>query len=294
MSSDKQATVLSVGRMYCDLIFTNVSRLPSLGTEVFADGLSVHAGGGAYITAAHLSALGRPSALAAMLPGAPYLDLIREDIRQTGVDTSLCKALAPQDGPQLTVSVALNGDRAFLTRRAGPAFPTLSEEAIRSMNVGHIHIGELATLVAHPEILDLSDALNATVSLDCGWDETLRMDEIRPFVGLVDVFLPNEIEYRELRQMGLSENFSPLVVIKRGAAGASAIQGSETFTAATEAIRAIDTTGAGDAFNAGFLAAWLDHQPIPDCLHAGNQRGALNVSRAGGCTTTEPALAPLA
>ena len=60
------ATVLSVGRLYCDLIFTDLPRMPTMGTEVYAGGFGVHAGGGAFITAAHLAALGHPSALSAI------------------------------------------------------------------------------------------------------------------------------------------------------------------------------------------------------------------------------------
>ena len=55
------ANVLCVGRLYCDLIFTDLPRMPTAGTEVFAGGMGLHAGGGAAITAGHLSALGHGS-----------------------------------------------------------------------------------------------------------------------------------------------------------------------------------------------------------------------------------------
>ena len=57
--------VLCVGRLYCDLIFTDVPRMPTLGTETFAGGFELHAGGGAYITSAWLASLGHATALAA-------------------------------------------------------------------------------------------------------------------------------------------------------------------------------------------------------------------------------------
>ena len=52
--------------------------------------------------------------------------------------------------------------------------------------------------------------------------------------------------------------------------------------APTEAVDAIDTTGAGDAFNAGFLSSWLQGAELKTCLDAGNARGALTVRRRGG------------
>ncbi|MEM6637658.1 MAG: PfkB family carbohydrate kinase [Pseudomonadota bacterium] len=281
--------ILSVGRLYCDLIFGNLPRLPNLGTEVFAREFSIHAGGGAFITAAHLSALGHPSALAAMLPSSPFADLIACEFQRAEIDTSQCRHLPDDAGPQLTVAMAHRGDRAFLTRRVGPAFPELTPQDIKSLGVQHIHVGELASLAAQPEIIKVARALGLTVSLDCGWDEDLRSDAIRPLIGAVDVFLPNEPELQSLRQMGIVEAFAPLTVVKRGAAGAVAMAGEETIKAPTEPIRAVDTTGAGDAFNAGFLSAWLAHKPLADCLAAGNARGATTVRRFGGFAADEPA-----
>ncbi|MFT5047719.1 MAG: sugar/nucleoside kinase (ribokinase family), partial [Porticoccaceae bacterium] len=68
---DKSAGVLCVGRVYCDIIFTGIDNFPKLGEEKFATGVSLHAGGGAYITAAYLASLGRPVSLLATLPSGP-------------------------------------------------------------------------------------------------------------------------------------------------------------------------------------------------------------------------------
>ena len=72
----KQFKVICAGRLYCDLIFTGMPRLPSHGTEVFAKGFAVHPGGGAYITAANLAQLGHDVWLASMLPNAPFIEAI--------------------------------------------------------------------------------------------------------------------------------------------------------------------------------------------------------------------------
>ena len=120
------ATVLSVGRLYCDLIFTDLPRMPTMGTEVYAGGFGVHAGGGAFITAAHLAALGHPSALSAILPAPPLAGLIEPDLARAGLDLRLCKAAAPGDEPQATVALVGAQDRAFVTHRTGPAFPPLT------------------------------------------------------------------------------------------------------------------------------------------------------------------------
>ncbi|MEL6800238.1 MAG: PfkB family carbohydrate kinase [Pseudomonadota bacterium] len=279
MNKSPHKGVLCVGRLYCDLIFTGVPRLPSYGTEVFAEGFGVHAGGGAVITAAHLSALGRRTALAAMLPSAPFADLVMPELRAAGLDLSLCRP-NPTGAPQVTVAMAGAGDRAFLTRRTGPPFPEITRADLAG--VGHIHIGELGTLIERPGILRLAQEWGATVSLDCAWDEGVTARDAAPLIAEVDVFLPNEAEAARLREQGLQPPFAPLTVTKRGAAGASAEARGGAVTVPAEPVEAVDTTGAGDAFNAGFLAAWLEGQGLEACLGAGNARGALAVTGRGG------------
>ena len=75
---------------------------------------------------------------------------------------------------------------------------------------------------------------------------------------------------------------TPLVVIKRGADGCLAVNGRSEWTVPAPKITPIDTTGAGDAFNGGFLASWLRGAPLPACLRAGNRIGAASTRRAGG------------
>ena len=87
--------VLSVGRLYCDLIFTDVPRLPTFGTEIFAGGFGMHAGGGAAITAAHVAALGRPAYLAAILPDGALGAAVGAQLAGAGIDTRLCRSAPP-------------------------------------------------------------------------------------------------------------------------------------------------------------------------------------------------------
>ncbi len=75
----------------------------------------------------------------------------------------------------------------------------------------------------------------------------------------------------------------PMAVIKRGAEGSlGGIRGAEPVFAAGSARDAIDTTGAGDAFLAGFISAWRQGGDLGACLDAGNRLGAEAVARIGG------------
>lgn len=275
--------VLCVGRAYCDLVFTGVPRSPSPGTEVFADGLGLHAGGGAVITAAYFAALGRPVWLAATLSTGPLGAVLDADLAALGVATDLCSRAAPGSDPQVTVVMVGQSDRAFLSRACGPAARLPDPSALKARGITHLHIGELATLVELPRLLDLARQAGLTVSLDCGWQDTVPA-ESAGLIGAVDVFLPNADEAAHLADAGLAAPFAPLTVIKQGAAGATAHTGDRTVSAPAQAARVLDTTGAGDAFNSGFLNCWLDKAPLRACLAAGNAIGAAAIGHAGGCT----------
>lgn len=291
--SAKLPPVLSIGRLYCDLIFTGVPRLPTLGTEVFTDGFGAHAGGGAFITAAHLAQLGHCSSLAAMLPASPFEDLMRPDLVSSNVDLGLCKALKDDDGPQITVAIAQGNDRSFLTRRAGPAFPSLDPGMLATKGFKHIHIGEIASLISDPSILTIASSIGATVSSDCGWDDDFDPNDFAPFVGKLDVFLPNEAEMNMLKNCGFGEKMAAVTVIKRGASGADLISPDGMLTVPAVSTDVVDSTGAGDAFNAGFLSGWFAGSSLQSCLEAGNRRGAVTVATRGGFNTAMNAVPDL-
>lgn len=274
--------VLSVGRLYCDLIFTDLPRMPSLGTEIFAGGFNVHAGGGAFITAAHLAARGVASTLGAYIPAPPFRDVVSGEIERSGVCMSFCAGSPEASEPQVTVALADRTDRAFVTRRTGAAFPEVTEAMLREAGITHIHVGELGTLVERPEVIALARRAGCTLSLDCGWDEELDLEGARDLISAVDLFLPNELEAARLDQVGLSRPYAPLVVVKRGARGAEAFRGEASVAASAEPVDAVEATGAGDAFNAGFLSKWLIGCDLSACLAAGNQQGARAVSTVGG------------
>lgn len=277
------SNVLSVGRLYCDVIFTGLPRLPTPGTEVFADGVGLHAGGGAAITAGHLAALGHKTSLAAYLPPAPFLNRVVGELQGLGVDLTLCQTSDGGDAPQMTVALAHGDERAFVTHRAGPAFPPFAPDTLRDAGITHVHIGEAATLNDAPQLVEIARAAGASLSLDCSWDDDLDAGKIAGLLPEIDVFLPNSAEVRLLRDLGVPEPFAKLTVIKEGKDGATALcsDGTETHAHA-KAVEVVDTTGAGDAFNAAFLNAWLQRKPIADCVDAGNAKGAEAVGYRGG------------
>lgn len=274
-------TILCAGRLYCDLVFTGVPNLPTMGTETFAENLTLHAGGGAFITAAAFSALGWQSSLLATLPAPPFDEAICAEITASGVLSDLCHIAEKGASPQLTVAIAGAEDRAFLSNKSGKAIP---EFDIGKRSFRHLHIGELRTLVEHPDLIVKARSSEMSISLDCAWDAELlsKGAEMEELITLVDVFLPNESEFALLTQSGLDQAAAPLTIVKCGSDGARAHQNGAWTSQKTEETPVVDATGAGDAFNGGFLSSWLAGQSLNECLATGNRCGMISVGHAGG------------
>jgi len=277
--------VLCVGRVYCDVVFSGLQNLPVSGEEVYAERLSLHTGGGAAITASYLAASGVSTELCANLPADPFGPIIQNEL-QGRVGLSAC-AIEKHDDPQLTVVLTGNVDRSFVTRRAGNALPESyvrqMEELIEATAIGHIHIGELETLLEYPDLVRFARSANWTISLDCAWDVSAMSNaKSLPLIESVDVFFPNESEFNELAGIGVSSQSAPITVVKKGENGAQAFTADGECHAPAENINCVDATGAGDAFNAGFIHAWVQGESIQRCLQAGNRCGANAVSHIGG------------
>ena len=285
----RRPAVLSIGRIYCDLIFTGLAASPELGREVFADDMKMTAGGGAFITAAHLAHAGRTSALVARLGLDPLSTGVAPELEAAGVDLQFLERSADA-GPQVTVASVIGNDRAFLSRRAGAALPATLDAALNWSEAGHLHIAEYATLHEIPDLVTRAKAKGLTVSLDPSWDETLIYDPafLEACAG-VDIFLPNKEEALAITGSDdpaavldrLSAVF-PVVALKGGAEGAWLRTSEHDIYVKAQNVPVIDTTGAGDAFNAGFIDAWLSGADAKAALTAGITFGSLAVQAAGG------------
>ncbi|WP_184012417.1 carbohydrate kinase family protein [Rubricella aquisinus] len=270
--------VLCVGRLYCDMVFSGMEGLPVLGQESFAEAVQIGPGGGAYITAAYLARMGCGAALGAIIPAQPFGDAVMAEMSRSGVSLEACARARPQDAPQITVAMVADGDRAFLTKRTGAAIPHDLSAALSRPGLSHLHIGELTTLLEHPELIDMARARGLTISLDCAWDkDTLARTDLTDLIARVDLFLPNAEERRALT-LDPAKLPNTIIVVKDGAAGAYC----GALRVPARAVTPVDTTGAGDAFNAGFLAAWLAGAPIKAAMQAGAAAGAVAVTLPGG------------
>jgi sugar/nucleoside kinase (ribokinase family) len=217
-----------------------------------------------------------------------------ERLSESGVDVSGVKCL-PSKNTGVTVILPFAKKRQILTY-PGTTFDLqyahLDLDYLRS--AAHFHLSSFFLLRALrptlPELFSQMKQNGLTTSLDTNDDpENLWADDVKTVLKSVDVFLPNEQEACKLAGTGDLDNaldalsrLVPVVVIKCGAEGALAKRGKDRFHADSLSVQPVDTVGAGDSFNAGFLHKFIRGADLQDCLEYGNVSAALSTTRAGG------------
>jgi sugar/nucleoside kinase (ribokinase family) len=241
-------------------------------------------GGSASIFACGAARLGLAVALVATVGDDAFGSFMLGAVGERGVDTSGCRVVAGAD-TGLTVALVRDGDRAMLT--APGAIPLLTAEMVPPALVAsarHLHVASYHLLdglrPGLPALVAAAHASGATVSLNPqGEVGDGRGAELRALVTTIDLLLLNEQEHEALGAVA-----GPLVVVKHGAGGAAAHTVDGVVRAAGHRVEVVDTTGAGDSFDAGFLAAWLAGQRLERALALGNACGALSTRALGGIT----------
>jgi sugar/nucleoside kinase (ribokinase family) len=282
--------VIVPGHFFCDLIFTGLPEFPRLGAEVYSEHFALVPGGGALNTAIALQRLGVKVGWAGALGNDFFSQAVSRYIQSENLASDLVIHL---DRPLRRVTVALSypSDRAFVSY-VDPPLPEI--ELVKGvLEKAHSKLIHMSGLTIHEDMPRLMDAFHkqgTQIAMECQHrDETLDSPMVRDILARLDFFMPNAAEARQLTNkkttseaLSILSSIIPCVVVKDGAQGAAACCGGKTYMEAALKVTPIDTTGAGDVFNAGFFAAYLDGQSIPECLRWGNYCGAQSTLGFGG------------
>ncbi|HML15370.1 MAG TPA: carbohydrate kinase family protein [Bryobacteraceae bacterium] len=270
--------VITAGELYIDLVMSGLDRWPQPGEEALARHFRREAGGGAAIAAMGLARLGMNVGIVGAV-GQDGAWLV-ETLARSGVDTRGIRAVNGES-TGTTVAVSSAPDRAFVTYAgANRRFREIARTA--EFNARHLHW-------AAPADRDLLERMRGmTISLDVGFPHATG--EAMAALPLVDVFFPNEVEAARMTGEGNPEAMlrafaqagARMVVLKMGERGAAMLIGNRIVHGAPPSVAALDTTGAGDCFNAGFLYGWLRGKSPEQCLRLANACGALSTRALGG------------
>ncbi len=286
--------VVTVGELNPDLILDGLDGTPVLGREILADGCTFTLGSSTALCAANLAALRLCVGIVGKVGQDLFGDFVLQALRERRIDDSrVIRDPAVRTG--LTVSLACPQDRAMVTF-AGAMRNLRAEEVDLGYVLGarHLHVSSLflqeSLQAGCAELFRAAKGHGLTTSLDPGWDPAEKWDAGIPhLLPWLDVLFLNELEVTALaRKESWREAALALgaqvnrVVVKRGADGATAFHVGIVRDHPAFAIRTVDPTGAGDAFDAGFLFGHLAGWPLERCLAWGNACGALTASRPGG------------
>lgn len=278
-------SVTVIGCVQVDLLLAPVLDVPPPGTAAFVDHMNLRVGGAGANAALALIEAG----MTPRLVGAVGDDHFGRWVLEQLADFSLGEDIVvdAEQATGLTVAVEAPGrDRSFITYLGVTGTANADIVPPSSLASDHVLVCDYfcaPALRGEPTRLLLQTAreLGARTYFDTAWDTdgftAATREEIHAILPLVDVFLPNEAEARALTgtesvsKAGreLQRRSGGWVVIKLGADGCMAF-GPHGGRLASPApvIEPTDTTGAGDAFNAGLVSAFASGRDWPDALQA--------------------------
>jgi sugar/nucleoside kinase (ribokinase family) len=287
--------VCVVGEINPDLILYGLPKDLQPERESLIEGFRLTLGSSSAIFAHNLSVLGTRVGIVAKIGADALGKMALGWLSSGGVDVTHVLHGTGTTATGLTVILAHAIERFILTY-PGTMFELRFEDLDLDyiFSARHLHVSSYFLQKAlRPKISDLfceAQRKGLTTSLDTNDDpEALWGDDLRDVLRHVDIFLPNEREAKKIaRTDDLAQAITDLsggaslVVVKLGALGAMARRGAEEWRSAAVRVDAVDTVGAGDSFDAGFIHRYLQGASVEECLKYANIAGAYSTTRDGG------------
>ena len=290
----KRRDISVVGELNADLILYGLPATLEPEREHLAEDFAITLGSSSAIFAHNIALLGSRVGFTSCIGGDVLGKFCVERLEESGVDVSGVKVLSGKT-TGVTVILPLSKQRQILTYLGTTLdlqFAHLDLNYLRSAS--HFHLSSFFLLhglrPSIPELFSQMKHSGLTTSLDTNDDpEDLWADDVKSVLKSVDIFLPNEREACKLTGTNNVQDalealaqVVPIVVVKCGPNGVLARRGKNQFRAPSLSVQPVDTVGAGDSFNAGFLHKFMLRSNLEECLEYGNAVAALSTTRAGG------------
>ncbi len=287
MSIKKKYDVLTFGDMCVDLIVTGEDVVPQFNqAEKLVEDYELEMGGSCNIFACQAAKLGLRVGVYGRVGDDHFGKLVIRRLTESGVDVQHVY-VDPSLKTGLGIALCRGNDRAILTYLGSlnAIYPEdISDELLQSAR--HLHHGSFF-LQSHlkpaiPDIFARAHSSGLSTSLDTNWDPAGEWDgRIQDAFALTDVFLPNEQEARFISRTSTVEDALQvfqkmgilITVVKQEEKGALVASKGERYHCVLPPITGGNGIGAGDSFDAGFLAGWLRGMPLDQCLQIACQCG---------------------
>jgi sugar/nucleoside kinase (ribokinase family) len=287
--------VCVVGEINPDLILYGLPKQLKPEAESLIDRFRLTLGGSSAIFAHNLSVLGSRVGMVSRIGADAFGKIASDWLSGAGVDLAHVSASISKTSTGLTVILAQPEDRFILT------YPgTMFELSYADLDLDyifsarHLHMSSyflhktlrprIADLFRHAKAKGLSTSLDTNDDPENKWGEDLL--NVLPYV---DVFFPNEREAKKIaaaddlsNAIGKLTQLCPFVIVKLGPQGAIARQGSQEWRRKGMQVASVDSVGAGDSFDAGYIHRFLQNASPAECLEYADIAGAFSTTREGG------------
>lgn len=277
--------VAGIGVANVDYIFTNISRIPNLGEEIYSEGFSKQLGGGTVATLITLSWLGVPVKLGTFIGQGPLSQFLANELEKYKIPYINMLATDERDPVIITCVLSTSTDRAFVSY--------CPERAAFQMEKKSLHEFYKGSQIAYVSF-DMREKCQflkeegAVVVLDSSWDDKMCLEWFADFAPYVDYFIPNEAEALKLTGRNTPEEaievlgqYIKIPIVKLGNRGCLVKENGHSLIAPPIDVKHVDATGAGDSFAAGFLYGLYHGYNTLDSIRFGNIAGGSAVMKVG-------------
>jgi len=296
--------ILAVGEINPDIVVSDPNPAPVFGeVERTVESVALTVGSSSAIFACAAARLNLRVALYGVVGDDPFGRFMLDALTARGVDVSAC-VVDPALTTGASVILTSGADRAILTGMG--AIGAMDIDSLPGSlldRARHVHSGcfflQETSRSRLPGFFATARARGISTSFDTNWDPSERWNGgVTEMLKASDLFFPNAAEARRIsgiddveeaaRALARTGNAGrldggPIVAVKLGLGGALACRAEGPLVHVPAIpVETVDTTGAGDTFNAGFLAAWLGGADLDECLRWGAAAGALSTQRPGG------------
>jgi sugar/nucleoside kinase (ribokinase family) len=292
----KDLDVLCLGILVADALAKPIERMPQWRQLELVDHVELQAGGCANNTATGLARLGLRVGVAGKVGRDGFGDFISAHLDAQGVDTRGLRRDDQTNTSFTFVMIAPDGERAFfhyVGANGALGYEDVDKELIAASGILHV-AGSLVMPGFDGEptarVLEEAKAMGVTTCLDTVWNGSIdALATLEPSLQYLDYFLPSIDEARLMAGFDSPAEVAEFFIdrgvgtvgLKMGAEGCYVRSGAEQVSVPAFAVNVIDTSGAGDAWIAGFLAGIRKGWDMESSARLGNAAGALCTTAIG-------------
>ncbi len=292
--ADKKYDVIVIGELNVDLILNKIESFPVVGKEKIARDMSLVLGSSSAILASNLSSLGTKVGFIGKVGNDIFGELILNSLKDKKVDTSLI-IKSDQYRSGATIVMSFGNDRANITYPGAMEELTVADVSDEVLSQArHLHFSSYflqpGMQKGFKELMQRAKRLGLTTSVDPQWDPSEKWDiDLYSLLPSIDFFMPNVSEITAMtRTKDMDAALKKIdtkntLIVKMGTEGSCLYKdGIKVIFPAFLNESVVDTIGAGDSFNAGFLHKYLKGGSIEDSLVFASLTGAVSTTASGG------------